>query len=121
MYFFKKKGKQYLNLTGNLILSHNDILVKARLKSAGPSGILYPKYIMLGNHRIKATFAVLRFIWGKPNPLLPSDTHLNPPIKKALKVKTGKVIDRSGQDNLYNKFTTDGVEALRIKANRNDE
>lgn len=119
MYFFKKKGKQYLDLTGNLILSHNNILIKARVTSAAPNGVLYPKYIMLGSHRIKATIAVLRFIWGKPNPLLPSDTDLKKPIVKVHKTTSIgvssniEILNQPGQDNLYNKFDSDDKDPQR--------
>ncbi len=46
MYFFKHKGKQYLDLTGNLILSHNDHLVKARISSAAPCKVLNGRYVI---------------------------------------------------------------------------
>ena len=112
MYFFKKRGKQYLDLTGNLILSHNDNIVKARSKSAGPSSIFNDKYIILGDHRIKATIATLRFIWGKPNPLLIDDTNYRAPVrvhKPKLLVKKGtpSTIEQPGQDNLYDDFESD--------------
>ena len=84
MYFFLKNKKQYLDLTGNLILSHNDRLVKARTASAGPSKVLNAKFVINSGDlnlrgKLKATILVLRFIWGKPVPLVASDTNLNKP------------------------------------------
>lgn len=87
MYFFKKDGRQYVDLTGNLILSHNNAIVKVRSASAGPSKILNATYILnVGKLNIrskfKATMMALLFIWGKPAPLLEHDTDLKKPFKK---------------------------------------
>ena len=86
MYFFKEIGKQVLDLTGNLILSFNDSLVKCRAPSAAPDAIKNRKSIMineLGTYRkIKATFIVIGFIWGKDQQLKPGDTALNKPYVK---------------------------------------
>ena len=81
MYFFLKKGKQYLDLTGNLILSHNDKLVKARVTSAAPTKVLNARYVINSGKlnfrgKLKATLIALNFIWGKPIPLKPEDTNL---------------------------------------------
>jgi len=79
MYFFKKNGKQYLDLTGDLILSSNDKLIKARSKSAAPVKALNAKFVVncgdltfIG--KLKATILVLRFVWGKPEPLTADKT-----------------------------------------------
>jgi hypothetical protein len=69
MYFFFKKGKQHLDLRGDLVLSHNNALVKARVKSAAPRIVQNATYVLnigrLGWYRkIKATGAAIRFIWG---------------------------------------------------------
>jgi hypothetical protein len=68
MYFHRKDGKQILDLRGDLILTHNDDLVKARVKSAAPRSVRNPKYILVGAlnflGKIKATFYAARFIWG---------------------------------------------------------
>lgn len=85
MYFFRKKGKQYLDLTGNLILSYNDQLVKARSASVGPKKVLNAQFILNTGKltfwgRIRATRVAMRFIWGKSAPLLEVDTNLNKPI-----------------------------------------
>lgn len=69
MYFFKRKGKQVLDLTGNLILSHNDALVKSRIKSAAPRHVEHVKYIldipsMSRWDKTRATFRAIAFIWG---------------------------------------------------------
>ena len=86
MYFFKNQGKQFLDLTGNLILSHNDRLVKARTPSAGPYKILNSKFVVNAGDlnlrgKFKATILALRFIWGKPQPLLAEDTNLKTPTR----------------------------------------
>jgi len=70
MYFFLQKGKQVLDLRGDLILTHNDALVKGRVKSAAPASVRNAKYIVnIANMRfirkLKATFHAIRFIWGK--------------------------------------------------------
>ena len=78
MYFFFKQKKQYLDLTGNLILNHNDNLVKARIKSAAPSKINNATFVELSGlnpiWKIKATFAAIGFIWGKNKALKQEDT-----------------------------------------------
>ena len=79
MYFFKKGGKQFLDLTGNLILSHNDQLVKSRVPSAAPTKILNAKFAVNISKlnfllKIKTTWAVLRFVWGSSTALTPDDT-----------------------------------------------
>ena len=76
MYFYKQKGKQILDFRGDLIVTHNDSVVKARIKSAAPASVRNIKYIAnipsMGIYRkIKATFAVLGFIWGKNTALTP--------------------------------------------------
>ena len=87
MYFFLSKGKQYLDLTGDLVLSSNDRLIKARSKSAAPVKALNAKFVLncgdltfIG--KLKATILVLRFVWGKPKPLVAGDTFKREPITK---------------------------------------
>lgn len=70
MYFYKEKGRQVLDLRGDLILTHNDGLVKGRVKSAAPSAVRNAKYIQdiarMGFWRkVRATLHVIGFIWGK--------------------------------------------------------
>jgi len=69
MYFYKSQGKQILDLRGDLVLTHNDALVKGRVKSAAPSGVKNSKYILLSGlsfvRKVKATFHAIRFIWGE--------------------------------------------------------
>lgn len=73
MYFYKAKGKQVLDLRGDMVVSHNDALVKARCKSAGPSKVCNAKFVLLGKGkfvgRVIATYHVLRYIWGRRQPL----------------------------------------------------
>ena len=68
MYFYHLNGKQMLDLRGNLILTHNDALIKGRVKSAAPRGVCNVKYVKVGSlkflGKIKATFHAVRFIWG---------------------------------------------------------
>jgi hypothetical protein len=45
MYFYTKKGEQCIDFTGNLIITHNDALVKTRNKSAGPRHCFHNTYI----------------------------------------------------------------------------
>ena len=74
MYFYKKGGKQILDLRGDLILTHNDGLVKTRVKSAAPAKVTNVKYIakisaMSFARKVEATFAAIGFIWGKSQAL----------------------------------------------------
>ena len=69
MYFFNLKGKQFLDLRGDLILSHNDELVKARVATAAPRYVKNAKFIidiasLKPFRKLRATFAAIRFIWG---------------------------------------------------------
>lgn len=76
MYFFKKGGRQLLDLRGDLILTHNDALVKSRVKSAAPRAVRNALYVLdipsLGFWRkLRVTFAAIRFIWGRSRALKP--------------------------------------------------
>lgn len=78
MYFFKKGGKQILDLRGDLVLTHNDALVKGRVKSAAPASVRNAKRIEdipnLGFWgKVKASRAALKFIWG-PSQALTAET-----------------------------------------------
>lgn len=69
MHFFVKKGKQHLDLSGDLILSHNKDLVSTRNKSAGPTKVIGAKYVLLSTltfwQKMKATFRVIGHIWSR--------------------------------------------------------
>lgn len=69
MYFFLNKGKQELDLQGNLILTNNINLITSRIKSAAPSHVANAKYIKLQNagffKKLNATFYVIAYIWTK--------------------------------------------------------
>jgi len=72
-YFYLEKGKQHLDLKGDLIISHNDALIKTRTKSAGPVQVSAPDgYILnLGKlkffRKIRATWNIIKFVWtAKP-------------------------------------------------------
>lgn len=76
MYFYKKQGKQILDLRGDLIITHNDAIVKGRIKSAAPASIRNIKYVLLNTkgfiYRIKVTIKVINFIWGPSQALTKS-------------------------------------------------
>lgn len=72
MYFYKVKNNQYLDLSGNFILSHNDQIIKAKVKSAAPIEVYNAIYIVnikkLGFYnKLKLIFVVIQFIWGRDN------------------------------------------------------
>jgi hypothetical protein len=76
MYFYKLKGRQMLDLRGDLVLTHNDALVKGRVKSAAPSGVRNARYVegipaLVFLDKLKATWVALRFIWGRSRALKP--------------------------------------------------
>jgi len=78
MYFFKKGGKQIVDLRGNLILSHNDSLVKSRVKSSAPGVVKNAKYILNISpnkfiYKIKASWYAIKFIWSKSQALTKED------------------------------------------------
>lgn len=79
MYFYKAKGKQMLDLRGDLILTHNDGLIKGRAKSAAPAGVRNATYVekipaMGFRQKLAATRIALRFIWTKQSQALTSET-----------------------------------------------
>ena len=69
MYFYKEQGKQHLDLTGDLIITHNRNIITARVPSAGPSKVKHAQYIearklnLMG--KLRATVVALLYIWGK--------------------------------------------------------
>jgi hypothetical protein len=66
MLFSKKKGKQHLNMHGNLVLTKNVQLVGVTVPSAMPHLIQGGghAYVRKGS-KIAATLTALNFIWGK--------------------------------------------------------
>lgn len=69
MYFYNQKGRQVLDLRGDLVLTHNAALVVGRVKSAAPSSVRHARYIaaipsMGVVRKVRASWAALRFIWG---------------------------------------------------------
>lgn len=76
MYFYNAGGKQHLDLRGDLILTHNDALVKTRNKSAAPRFVHNSKHISIQGltfvRKIKATFHAIGFIWGENQALTKS-------------------------------------------------
>lgn len=76
MYFFKLKGKQFLDLRGDLVLSHNKDLVVARVGTAAPRYVKNAKSItgisgLKPLRKLRATFAAIRFIWGSSQAIDP--------------------------------------------------
>lgn len=69
MYFYKHKGRQVLDMRGDLVLTHNDTLVKGRVKSAAPAGVRNAFYVenipaMGFRAKLRASCLALGFIWG---------------------------------------------------------
>lgn len=69
MYFHLRKGRQVLDLRGDLVLTHNAALVVGRVKSAAPSSVRNARYIcaipsMGVVRKVRASWAALCFIWG---------------------------------------------------------
>ncbi len=73
MYFYQKKGKQILDMRGDLVLTHNAALIQARVKSSGPTQARNARYVLIQTlgffRKIKATFIAIGFIWGKSTAL----------------------------------------------------
>lgn len=78
MYFFLKGGKQYVDLRGDFIISHNDALVKTRVKSAAPTAVANG-YYAINVHalsfwkKLSLAIAVAGFIFGKNEALKDHD------------------------------------------------
>lgn len=72
MYFYYDKGKQHVDLQGDLVITHNKNLVMARAKSAAPK-VHNVSYVVLPGlgiwRKIKATLLVVGFIWGEVPPI----------------------------------------------------
>lgn len=92
MYFFKHKGKQYVDFTGDLLITQNDNAVKARFKSAAPENMFYGNFIEIPKlnfkGKLKATFFIIKFIWGGQLPLVKYKTPKNDPYMKNPKEPT---------------------------------
>lgn len=70
MHFHRHKGKQILNLQGNLILSKNDDLVSCVSPSAAPNRVqcaYYVKGLAKAGFmaKLRATGRAIAFIWSK--------------------------------------------------------
>lgn len=69
MYFFKRGGKQYLDLKGDLILSHNEHPIVSRVPSNGPfqarnaSGLIMVKNLVTTRQKLKAAWTCIKFIF----------------------------------------------------------
>lgn len=86
MYFFKKDGKQHLDLTGNLILTHNDQLIKARQKSIAPVSAKHARFIEVAKltfwGKLRAVWHTVRFVFGPSTALTEDVTDLQRPVRK---------------------------------------
>ena len=74
MYFYKKNGKQYLDMRGDLVLSHNNALIKKRTPSAGPYKAVNGRSALNIKRlsfvqKIKLSLIVIGFIWGRDQEL----------------------------------------------------
>ena len=66
MLFTKVKGKQYLDMSGNLVLTKNEQLVAVTAPSAMPKGIQGGEHAFVRKgSRLRATLTALNFIWSK--------------------------------------------------------
>jgi len=70
MHFHKKKGKQILNLQGDLILTKRDDLVTSVAPSAAPNRVQCAYYVkglakMGFAGKLRATGRAISFIWSK--------------------------------------------------------
>lgn len=69
MFFYKDNGRVRLDCTGDFILTRNDSIVRADRKHAAPMAVSNVTGVTgVGQfgfiHKLRATFAALRFIWG---------------------------------------------------------
>ena len=76
MFFVFAKGKRFLNLKGNLILTHNARLVRGNNKKATPQSIAGGLFLQIlpdsgFRLRCRATWAAFAFIWGDTEALDP--------------------------------------------------
>lgn len=76
MYFFKEKGRQVLDMRGDLLLTHNTAPIVARIGSAAPSAVRNGQWAdnitrMTCWQKLRLSLRVLRFIWGRSQELTP--------------------------------------------------
>lgn len=70
MHFHKEKGRQVLDMSGDMVLTFNKDLVSARSKSAAPQVVRRATYIcdmgrLTLRGKIATSFRALAFIWGR--------------------------------------------------------
>lgn len=68
MRFYKKKGKQILDLRGNFILSKNEDLIETNARSSAPKEVKFARYVpkiheLKFRGKIVASWRALQFIW----------------------------------------------------------
>jgi hypothetical protein len=85
MYFYKSKGKQILDLTGDIVLTHNSDPLKTRAKSCAPAAIRGGQYIKLHNvgfwRRVYIMIYVAAWVWRSSLELTEDKTALNKPYR----------------------------------------
>ena len=69
MRFSKKKGRQTLDLSGNLIVTRNAELISKTSSSAAPNTVQGARWVSVGESvgfwgRVKATLWVIGYVWG---------------------------------------------------------
>lgn len=68
MRFYRKKRKQILDLTGDFVMTHNDVIVTGVCKSASPGHVVIGSdtHMIRGNlwQRLKITGSAISYIWG---------------------------------------------------------
>ena len=66
MYFSGLKGKQFLDLRNDLVITFDNQLITAQKKKSAPDKVSNATYILMGKtSRLRATLRVLKFIWTK--------------------------------------------------------
>lgn len=63
MRFYKRKGKQHLDMTGDLVLTRNKDLCSCSSRSAMPHSVKGGYLLDVSKHRLTATWLAVRFIW----------------------------------------------------------
>lgn len=86
MYCYLKNKKLHIDLTGNLVLSHNDAFIKARVSSAAPRVKNGKSIFDISNLnwflKIRVTIAAIKFIWGPSTALTVESIQALKPFEK---------------------------------------
>lgn len=87
MYFYLKNGKQHLDMQGDFVISHNNVLVKARIGSAAPRFVHNVNQVLNVSkltfiNKLITTIRIIMFVWGADKALTPQMTRKNNPVRK---------------------------------------